>query len=70
MVAQSEVEKLREELGRVRSEGTGNLFGENQAIVGRSVMIWSFFYGCVGRFIGPSDSFPAQILCDPVCQLC
>ena len=53
MVAQSEVEKLREELGRVRSEGTGNLFGENQAIVGRSVMLWSFFYGCVGRFIGP-----------------
>ena len=29
MVAQSEVEKLREELGRVRAEGTGNLFGEN-----------------------------------------
>jgi len=28
MVAQSEVEKLREELTRVRSEGTGNLFGE------------------------------------------
>ena len=47
MVAQSEVEKLREELGRVRSEGTSNLFGENQAIVGRSVMIWSFFDGCV-----------------------
>ena len=63
MVAQSEVEKLREELGRVRSEGTSNLFGENQVKVGRSVMIWSFFDGCVGRF-------PAQILCDPVCQLC
>ena len=30
MVAQSEVEKLREELGRVRTEGTSNLFGENK----------------------------------------
>ena len=29
MVAQSEVEKLREELSRVRTEGTSNLFGEN-----------------------------------------
>merc|ERR1719189_1210590 len=28
MVAQSEVEKLREELNRVRAEGGGNLFGE------------------------------------------
>ena len=29
MVAQSEVEKLREELNRVRVEGGGNLFGKN-----------------------------------------
>ena len=29
MVAQSEVEKLREELNRVRAEGGGNLFGKN-----------------------------------------
>ena len=29
MVAQSEVEKLREELNRVREEGGGNLFGKN-----------------------------------------
>ena len=29
MVAQAEVEKLREELSRVRTEGAGNLFGKN-----------------------------------------
>ena len=44
MVAQSEVEKLREELTRVRSEGTGNLFGENQVKVGHALVISD---GCV-----------------------
>ena len=49
MVAQSEVEKLREELTRVRSEGTGNLFGENQVNVGRSVMLSSFLAALAAR---------------------
>ena len=52
MVAQSEVEKLREELSRVRTEGTSNLFGENV------IDIKSMFVGCrhLINFVGSYNS--------------
>ena len=34
MAARTEVEKLREELNRVKAESTNNLFGENVKLLG------------------------------------
>ena len=73
MVAQSEVEKLREELNRVRAEGGGNLFGKNilLRLVGWLAVVPVVQLGecwCVTHRVAKSCSTGGpgiQLFCDP-----